>query len=317
VDDVKKDYGMKKVGIIIPFYGGSSYLERLISSMDLDNEIYNKKLFIIDNSLPDEKIDRSKFDNNSQIEIIDVGVGLGFGKACNIGFNKCKEDNCEFIIVVNQDGYFASNSINLMIDTLEKHLDISVAVPVLKELNSDRIESFFTHVYLTPLTDFVSDLLTNEVKSFYQINNLCGACFIMRVSDYNYFDYLFDPLFHMYFEDEDLCLRLKRMNRKLIIIPQAVFHHFHSNTNNYSKESISGLITRFRSRQIFQLKNKKKITFKVFFGFLLLELNRTLEYLLHLEFKLMFVQLMSTISVIVNIPKVRKNMKKQELILSK
>ena len=182
---------MIKVGIIIPFFCGNSYLERLISSMDLDNEIYNKKVFIIDNSLPDEKIDRSKFDNNSKTEIIDVGVGLGFGKACNIGFNKCKEDNCEFIIVVNQDGHFATNSMNLMIDTLVKHQDVSVAVPVLKELNSDRIESFFTHVYLTPLTDFVSDLLTNKVKSFYQINNLCGACFIMRVSDYIKFDYLF------------------------------------------------------------------------------------------------------------------------------
>ena len=51
-----------------------------------------------------------------------------------------------------------------MIDTLEKHQDISVAVPVLKELNSDRIESFFTHVYLTPLTDFVSDYYEDEVE---------------------------------------------------------------------------------------------------------------------------------------------------------
>ena len=245
---------MIKIGIVLPFYGGNSYLNRLISSLGIEDGQFSKILYIIDNSLESEKCD-VKYSNHTNISIIDAGIGIGYGKACNIGFNKCKDDNCDYVIVVNQDGYFAPNSLNLMIDTLEKHQDISVAVPVLKELNSDRIESFFTHVYLTPLTDFVSDLLTNEVKSFYQINNLCGACFIMRVSDYNYFDYLFDPLFHMYFEDEDLCLRLKRMNRKLIIIPQAVFHHFHSNTNNYSKESISGLITRFRSRQIFQLKN--------------------------------------------------------------
>ena len=94
MDDVKKDYGMKKVGIIIPFYGGSSYLERLISSMDLDNEIYNKKLFIIDNSLPNEKIDRSKFDNNSQIEIIDGGISEG--NVCDSfayhGFNQTESE---------------------------------------------------------------------------------------------------------------------------------------------------------------------------------------------------------------------------------
>ncbi len=304
-----------KVGIIIPFYGGNRYLKRLISSMCLDDGIYDKKVFLVDNSLPTEKVDLNILEGDVNVEIIESGVGLGFGKACNIGFNRCKELGFDYILIVNQDGYFHQNTLNLMIYTLVNNKDVSVALPVLMELDSNKVESFFTHVYLTPLTDLVSDLLVNKVKSFYPINSICGACLILRVSDYREFDYLFDPLFHMYYEDEDLCLRLRGLNLNMIIIPDAIFHHFHSNTNNYANASFADLLMRFRSRQIFQLKNKEKLTFKRFTGFFLFEFSKVLGFLFQLELKLMFAQILSIISFVFIVPRVIVSMNKQELIL--
>jgi GT2 family glycosyltransferase len=36
----------------------------------------------------------------------------------------------------------------------------------------------------------------------------------------------------MYFEDEDLCKRLNDRNEKIVLVPDAVFHHQHSHTTD-------------------------------------------------------------------------------------
>ena len=50
--------------------------------------------------------------------------------------------------------------------------------------------------------------------------------------------YIFDERFFLYFEDIDLCFRLKKEGRKVLYYPQAIMVHYHV------RQSARGIINR-------------------------------------------------------------------------
>ena len=139
---------MHKVGFIIPFFGGNKYLPFLLDSIWQSCESYDLTVYIIDNSGTGERVDRNLI-TRPEVKVIEAGTAIGYGKACNIGYQHCKTNGCDVLVVVNQDGYFASGSLELMVNILLNNEGYSVAVPLLTKYESDTVEWFFTHVYIT------------------------------------------------------------------------------------------------------------------------------------------------------------------------
>lgn len=306
---------MLKVGIVIPFYGGNSYINRLLSSLLVVSEKYNVQVYIIDNSQPYEKLDADCCPKDVDFKVIEAVAGIGYGRACNIGYQHFKSDGCDVIVVVNQDGRFAPNSLDLMLTTLLQQEDYSVAVPLLTKYESDEVEWFFTHVYLTPMESLVSDLFRGTVQPFYPIQQLCGACFALKLKDYQGFDYLFDELFHMYFEDADLYKRLEHFNKKVMLVPGAVFHHTHGNTTNYDSESIKGLVNRRTSKHIYSLKHNKHNLFSALPGWFLLLFRNSIVNVVSLRFQELLIEMWSAASVVFKLHKIYRVMQAERLAL--
>ena len=303
-----------KIGFIIPFFGGNNYLPKLIHSIYFENNNWDLHVYIIDNSKPHERVNKSLITSHN-VHIIDSFVAIGYGAACNIGYKRCKADGCDLLVVVNQDGYFARGSIQLMINTLLKEDEYSVAVPLLTKYENDEVEWFFTHVYLTPMEGLVSDLFRGRIRDFYRINQLCGACFSLKIKDYNGFDYLFDELFYMYFEDNDLYKRLERMKRNVMLVPGAIFHHTHGNTTNYEKETLKGLVIRRTSKHIYTLKQSNRGMFIAFISLIFLIYRNIIAHLFSLNFKDLIVEVWSFFAVSIKMGKIFSIMRKERLQL--
>lgn len=296
---------MSRIGIVIPFYGGNAYLPKLLSSIEEECMGDTVRIYIVDNSKPREKLKPGDV-MPANVQVIDAGTGIGYGRACNTGFNKCKADDCEIMVIANQDGYFAKGSLRKLVDVLEQEKDCSAVLPLLTLYESDEVEWFFTYVYLTPMTDLVSDLFRKQVKPFYTARKLCGACFALRLADYKEIPYLFDELFHMYFEDEDLFNRLSKMKRKVYFVPDAVFHHTHGNTSNYEHETVSGMVVRRTSKLLYTLKQDRRKLTALLPGFLLLELATCLRYFFSLSWRNLLIEIISLAKVTGRLPAVQK-----------
>ena len=283
---------MRKIAVVIPFYDGAAYLPSLIDSInDNMDHHYELRIFVIDNSVAAKKLPVSAQYKNTTV--INAGEGLGYGKACNIGFKKSIEEQFDLLMIINQDGYLAKGALQKMISELETDDDFVATMPLLTEYGSDKVESFFTQVYLVPMPELVSDLFAGKTKSHYTMHTLCGACFLMKLNPVRHWPWLFDEIFHMYYEDVELYERWLNLGKKLILIPAAVFHHSHSNTNE-SIQTIGSMAEKRASHHIFFLKNKKTSIS----GWLLLEIRTFIGQLLKFEFKPMAVEFSSLLKVI-------------------
>ncbi len=295
---------MITVGIIIPFYGGEKYIKTLIHSILTYSDGLSIKIYIIDNSELNDRLDCKKYASN-EIIIINEPVSIGYGKACNIGYRKCIEEKIDIAVIVNQDGYFSAGSLKKMVDTLLMDDDFTAAVPLLTEYESNKVEPFFTHVYLSPMTDLVSDLFAGVIKSYYPILDLCGACFALKLKDYQQVPYLFDELYQMYYEDGDLYHRLNRMKKQVMFVPSAIFHHNHTNTKGHL-QTVASLAVKRTSKHIYTLKNTGSSFGKAFTGWALLEFRNMIESLFKLNFRNLAVELISCIKLLGKLAAIRK-----------
>jgi GT2 family glycosyltransferase len=84
-----------------------------------------------------------------------------------------------------------------------------------------------------------------------------GACFVMRTEEYVAQGGL-DPTLSLFFNDVDLCLRLRRMGRRIRYLAEAeVMHHRGMSTRAHALRRRNGLW--FRNRATYYRKNHGRL----------------------------------------------------------
>lgn len=90
----------------------------------------------------------------------------------------------------------------------------------------------------------------------YEINNACGASFIMLKEDFIKAG-MFDENFFMYYEDTDLSYRVRKMGKKIIFYPSSIVRHIHTGSSKeWSPFFIFHVV---RNKALFVYKNISKI----------------------------------------------------------
>jgi GT2 family glycosyltransferase len=139
---------------------------------------------------------------------------LGFSKACNIGLKKIKT---KYALLLSSD-----IDINyLKIDKIEK---------VANKINNFSIiapNSKYTELYIKDNHDRLNINKFNEKidnKLLGERESLPGFCLFFNVIDIKKIKY-FDEKIFFYFEDLDLCKRIKKINKKIYLIKNIFVNH--------------------------------------------------------------------------------------------
>jgi GT2 family glycosyltransferase len=298
------------VGIVIPFYNGHKYLKELMESVAVAGRDFSCKVFIIDNS-PENMAIEPGADVGITVEIIREKPGIGYGKACNRGFELCRKEGFDYIIISNQDGYFSRDMIRNLLNPFEKDESIFIAAPMLKVYGDNKIEDFFIKYYLSQIPEMVSDVFSGSVRDYYEMKVISGACFALR-NDMQYpYPYLFDPVFHMYFEDEDLCRRVGTISRKIVLVPrEADFYHQHSHTTDLENRDTI-VADRLLGEKIFQLKDPRKSIIRALYGIFVSTSTAVLYHLLRGEGRALFMQIRTSFDVLLKVPRIMRTKKEE------
>jgi N-acetylglucosaminyl-diphospho-decaprenol L-rhamnosyltransferase len=304
-----------KVGVIVPFYKGYKYLEKLTESIEKAANGYSCTLFIIDNS-PENLPIESKTSINLPMVVIREKQGIGYGKACNVGYARCKQEGFDYIIVVNQDGYVSEGLMRGLLQPFEKDKSIMIVAPFLKTYE-DEVEDFFIKFYLSQVPDMVSDMFAGHLKGYYEMVKISGACFAFSLRNEKYvFDYFFDPLYHMYCEDEDLCHRIHMLNGKVVLVNrEVVFYHQHSHTTDIENQEIIHA-DKLVSEKILRLKDSKKRSAKALYGIFVTTFIGVFYHLFRGEFLKSYLHLRSLLIVLYKLPRILRS-RRQDLLTSR
>lgn len=245
------------IGIVIPYYNGDEFIDSCLQSLRQESDHFIR-VYVVNNS------DRQTIINDIATEYNFVRVynappKIGYGQANNIGSTLAISEGADIIISLNQDTILGKDCINQLILPFTTDADIHLTAPINLTYDFNNIDEIFIKYYLSQCPEFIYDAIFGLKKAHYQLKNVTGSCFAIRVSTIKLIG-LFDPLYFMYNEDDDLCRRIRYINKKIVIVTNAKVAHIHS----YKDETLPRYNELYRwkriSRTIYTLKDFGKST---------------------------------------------------------
>ncbi len=216
------DMKNKKVFVVVVTYNGMQWIDKCFSS--LKNGSVPLHVIAIDNDSKDDTVYYLK-NNFEDIELIQTGANLGFGKANNIGFKRALEDNADYVFLLNQDAWVEFDTIEKLIRIAEQNEEFGLISPFHLLPNTEKLEWYFS-TYLVPekCPDIYSDIYFDKVKDIYESDFINAAAWLITKACLQKVGG-FDPLFPHYGEDEDYCCRVMYKKMKIGVVPDSKIYH--------------------------------------------------------------------------------------------
>ena len=151
-----------------------------------------------------------------QAEVIEAGRNLGFGRANNLGIAAVRTD---YALLLNPDARAEPGALAALLEAARRWPDAAIVAPVLYD-GPGVVGDFFRGPFGTPSSRErpvpEGDLCTEFVTGAAMLLNLR----LMRQVGF------FDPWFFLYYEDDELCARVRRAGHTIVVAHAArVEHH--------------------------------------------------------------------------------------------
>lgn len=224
-----------KLSIIIVSWNVGEDLLRCLESIKENRPCERFETIVIDNGSTDGTVEavRKSF---SEVVIIANDENRGFAAANNQGIVQSKG---EYVLLLNPDTIVHSGALDTLIGFMDSHPDIGVCGP--KLLNEDgstqrsvrRLPTFravlYRHTIFKLIGLFRGQYNKWMMKDFTydcqkEVFQLMGAALLIRRSVIDQVG-LMDENFFMYYEEVDLCYRIKKAGWRIVFMPEAVITH--------------------------------------------------------------------------------------------
>ncbi len=222
------------VDIVIPYHGPADFMRKCLAALPAaaGNRVFNT--VVVDDFFEDgQEIQKIVADIPWHITLVRNKQNSGFGATCNRGARLC---GARYLLFLNADVEMLPNSIQWMVDTLEKNPGVSVVGPKLlfpeDSQDTHRPAGTVQHAGMEinirgePFHIFCGWSRNHpKVTALREVPAVTGAAFLTRREDFNRVNG-FDPLWGMgTFEDVDYCMKQTIHGKKIIYLPIAEGYH--------------------------------------------------------------------------------------------
>jgi N-acetylglucosaminyl-diphospho-decaprenol L-rhamnosyltransferase len=218
------------LSLVVVHYETPQLLRRLLDSLLRSPPAKSFEILIIDNG--DSNSLAEPIPENAGVTLLTMGKNVGFAKAANEGMRKAKGS---YLLVSNADVEFPAKSIDSMVGALEA-LPRAGALGVRLE-QPDGQEEVNGGLFPTILSEYRRRrmILGNkretpgydgiDTEAPQQRDWVTGACMLLRREAVEEVG-CFDEHFFLYYEDVDLCTRLRQAGWQVYYLPTVtVIHH--------------------------------------------------------------------------------------------
>lgn len=179
----------------------------------VDNASDDNTLDIVSSTLPNARIVRNK-------------IGVGYANAANLGQ---QQSDREFVLYVNPDSVVTGEAVAAMLDKADEYPEAAVICP--QNFDGDGRIALVHDVRMFDQRTFPK-VYRSRKGEMPPEGDLCAA-FVSGAVNLVRVDALrevggFDENIFLYFEDDDLCMRLRRAGHVLILTPSAEVTHLNA-----------------------------------------------------------------------------------------
>lgn len=178
-----------------------------------------KRFFVVDNASADDTVVRTRAALPAA-EIIENVENLGFGRGNNLALEKT---DTEFALLINPDARLRPGALELLIATADRFPEAGLVAPALIAPRNIRRLSHDVAYMRRPYYPRKRDA-EPVPEGVFCTWSLSGAIMLVRMDVMRRIGY-FDPKIFLYFEDNDLCERVRAAGFTLLQNPEAVAEH--------------------------------------------------------------------------------------------
>ncbi len=166
------------------------------------------KIIVIENS-NDEKLKEEIHSKYQNVECILSKENLGYGAGNNLGLSKVETS---YALIVNPDVTLNNDAVNKFFLSINNLGDFGIIAPISQ---NEKYNNFNI----------------NEDKEIKEVDNVKGFAMFLNMKNLKQINF-FDDNFFLYFEEIDLCRRLKKNNSKIFIDPTIKASHLGGTSHN-------------------------------------------------------------------------------------
>ena len=223
--------------IIVNYKTPSKTIKCLQSLKEADWADLLYEIIVVDNGSGDDSAEIIA-KNFPDIKLIRSEKNLGMGGGNNLGI---KNSSGEFILILNADTMVEKDSVLELYKYLKENKEVGIVGPKIFNPDGSLQDTCmrFPKIY-TPLLrrTFLGKIFSRQLDNFLmkdfdhlasrEVDWLMGSCFLLRREILAKDGYVFDEKFFMYFEDTELCRRVKNKHQlKVVYFPEAIITHDH------------------------------------------------------------------------------------------
>jgi GT2 family glycosyltransferase len=264
---------MTDLSIIIVCYKGWDRLNKCLDALNLfSRNNFSCEVIIVDNKSDDEAIFKIK-DSFPKFKFIYNEINGGFANGCNLG---AKNASGEFILFLNPDTLATENEIEKLLNIAKQNPDYSIIS--CRQVNEHGKECISTGPFpaLMNLTGFQRAVFRNLIphpafakatagKASHHTPDITypdwvsGSVVMIRHDTFEKIDG-FDEDFWMYFEDVDLCKRIRNSKGEIAFCSDITIEHNHGGSSRINLSTTSVTKTEVHiSRHVYISKHKTGI----------------------------------------------------------
>ena len=146
-------------------------------------------------------------------------IGLGYGRAASKGLVAAET---EFILLANPDSLVDEDAISALVEAADQFPDAAMFGPQHRTADGTIVLSHNVNLWKRRLygTRSIETTPSGPICAEF----ISGAVTLVRTSVLETIGF-YDPEIFLYFEDDDICLRLRRAGFSLVLVPNSVVVH--------------------------------------------------------------------------------------------
>ena len=248
------------IGIVIVNYNSGNLLRSCLASIRKFELFKYCKIIIVDTGSIDNSLEVIDKD---YINIIKTG-NIGFGAACNLGARYINDDYILFLNADTEISFVDSESLLCVLNNSPALIAPSI---MQSGMLVNNVLPFFSATCDALLRDVglwapKSLVINNETGVAVDFDGWAsGAALIVNTEVFKKIKG-FDEQFFLYYEEVDLCRRIKNSGGRLIYLPSLVVQHVGGGSSgglNFARTAM-----RYESKLAYWYKHGKKFDFRVF-----------------------------------------------------
>lgn len=189
---------------------------------NLRRQTFVPTIFVVENGSGDDSPEILKARLPSEIRLLANHENVGFGKGCNTAIREILNDKFDYIWLINNDAVPDENCLASLVSVAQASRDMAVVGGRIIDNDGEVADHAGTVMGAFSL-NCKSTLSEKELHSM-KFSWITGACMLLPVEAVRKSG-CFDEGYFMYWEDADLCMRLRASGCNLKVADTAVVYH--------------------------------------------------------------------------------------------